>query len=213
MTSQHIDRHQRIERVRGPRFRLWRKLARSSDGAAAIEFAILAVPYFLIIFAIIETFVAFAAEQLVTNAVNTLGRQLRTGQITYQLNRVDTDMDVTKFRRAFCNEVNIMIQCSESEITTPSKLYIDARTFASFAAIPKTIPRKSTAAFSDIDPTSFNFTPGGPSTINMLRAYYRWQVITDLVRPYITTIRPADGSMPSDFLIVATTAFQNENYP
>ena len=47
----------------------------------------------------------------------------------------------------------------------------------------------------------------------MLRAYYRWQVITDLVRPYITTIRPADGSMPSDFLIVATTAFQNENYP
>lgn len=213
MTSQHIDRHQRIERIRRPRFRLWRKLARSRDGAAAIEFAILAIPYFLIVFAIIETFVAFAAEQLVTNAVNTLGRQLRTGQITYQLNRVDTDMDVTKFRRAFCNEVNIMIQCSESEITTPSKLYIDARTFASFAAIPKSIPRKSTAAFSDIDPTSFKFTPGGPSTINMLRAYYRWQVITDLVRPYITTIRPADGSMPSDFLIVATTAFQNENYP
>ncbi|MGQ2970078.1 MAG: TadE/TadG family type IV pilus assembly protein [Allorhizobium sp.] len=213
MTSQHIDRHQRIERIRRPRFRLWRKLARSRDGAAAIEFAILAVPYFLIIFAIIETFVAFAAEQLVTNAVNTLGRQLRTGQITYQLNRVDTDMDVTKFRRAFCNEVNIMIQCSESEITTPSKLYIDARTFANFAAIPKTIPRVSTAAFADIDPTSFKFTPGGPATINMLRAYYRWQVITDLVRPYITTIRPADGSMPSDFLIVATTAFQNENYP
>ncbi|PLK70467.1 pilus assembly protein TadG [Rhizobium sp. TH135] len=213
MTSQHIDRHQRIERIRRPRFRLWRKLARSRDGAAAIEFAILAIPYFLIVFAIIETFVAFAAEQLVTNAVNTLGRQLRTGQITYQLNRVDTDMDVTKFRRAFCNEVNIMIQCSESEITTPSKLYIDARTFASFAAIPKTIPRVSTASYADIDPTSFKFTPGGPSTINMLRAYYRWQVITDLVRPYITTIRPADGSMPSDFLIVATTAFQNENYP
>lgn len=213
MTSQHIDRHQRIERIRRPRFRLWRKLARSRDGAAAIEFAILAIPYFLIVFAIIETFVAFAAEQLVTNAVNTLGRQLRTGQITYQLNRVDTDMDVTKFRRAFCNEVNIMIQCSESEITTPSKLYIDARTFASFAAIPKTIPRVSTASYADIDPTSFKFTPGGPSTINMLRAYYRWQVMTDLVRPYITTIRPADGSMPSDFLIVATTAFQNENYP
>ncbi len=213
MTSQHIDRHQRIERIRRPRFRLWRKLARSRDGAAAIEFAILAIPYFLIVFAIIETFVAFAAEQLVTNAVNTLGRQLRTGQITYQLNRVDTDMDVTKFRRAFCNEVNIMIQCSESEITTPSKLYIDARTFVSFAAIPKTIPRVSTASYADIDPTSFKFTPGGPSTINMLRAYYRWQVITDLVRPYITTIRPADGSMPSDFLIVATTAFQNENYP
>ena len=213
MTSQTNDRNHRNERVRRPRFRLWRKLARSSDGAAAIEFAILAVPYFLIIFAIIETFVAFAAEQLVTNAVNTLGRQLRTGQITYNLNRPTTDMDITKFRKAFCEEVNIMILCSEAEIATPNKLYIDARTFANFAAIPKTIPRVSTAAFADIDPTSFKFTPGGPSSINMLRAYYRWQVITDLVRPYITTIRPADGSMPSDFLIVATTAFQNENYP
>ncbi|MBA4796387.1 MAG: pilus assembly protein [Rhizobiales bacterium] len=213
MTSQANDLNHRNERVRRPRFRLWRKLARSSDGAAAIEFAILAVPYFLIVFAIIETFVAFAAEQLVTNAVNTLGRELRTGQITYNLNRSTTDMDITKFRRAFCEEVNIMIQCSEEEIATPNKLYIDARTFTSFAAIPKTIPRKSTAAYSDIDPTSFKFTPGGPSSINMLRAYYRWQVITDLVRPFITTIRPADGSMPSDFLIVATTAFQNENYP
>ncbi len=214
MTSHDIDRHHQAENSRRPRFRLWRKLARSKDGAAAIEFAILAIPYFMIIFAIIETFVAFAAEQLVTNAVNTLGRQLRTGQITYQMNRPDTDMnDVTKFRRAFCEEVSIMIQCSEAEISTPSKLYIDARTFASFAAIPKSIPRKSTAAYADIDPTSFKFTPGGPSTINMLRAYYRWQVITDLVRPYITTIRPSDGSLPSDFLIVATTAFQNENYP
>ncbi len=213
MTSHDTDRQDRAENSRRRRFRLWRKLARSKDGAAAIEFAILAVPYFIIIFAIVETFVAFAAEQLVTNAVNTLGRQLRTGQITYQLNRVATDMDVAKFRRAFCDEVDILIQCSEEEISTPSKLYIDARTFASFGAIPKTIPRVSTADFADIDPTSFKFTPGGPSTINMLRAYYRWQVITDLVRPYITTIRPSDGSMPTDFLIVATTAFQNENYP
>lgn len=212
MTSHDADGHFQAETTRRPRVRLWRKLARSKDGAAAIEFAILAIPYFMIIFAIIETFVAFAAEQLVTNAVNTLGRQLRTGQITYQLDR-DSDMTVVEFRKAFCDEVGIMIQCSETEISTPSKLYIDARTFANFGAIPKFIPRVSTADFSDIDPTSFKFTPGGPSTVNMLRAYYRWQVITDLIRPYITTIRPADGSMPSDFLIVATTAFQNENYP
>ena len=58
-----------------------------------------------------------------------------------------------------------------------------------------------------------NFGQTSPEAINMLRAYYRWQVITDLVSPYITTIRPADGSMPSDFLIVATTAFKNEKYP
>jgi Flp pilus assembly protein TadG len=194
------------------RGRMWRRLARSRDGSAAIEFAILSIPYFIIIFAILETFIAFAAEQLVTNAVNTLGRQIRTGQITYGLNR-STDKTKEQFRQLFCNEVNILITCSATEVTTAAKLYIDARTFTTFAAIPTTIPRMTTADYSDINPATFAFTPGGPDTINMLRAYYRWQVITDLVRPYITTIRPADGSMPSDFLIVATTAFKNEKYP
>ncbi|MDH4441011.1 MAG: pilus assembly protein [Rhizobium sp.] len=192
--------------------RLMARLARSRDGAAAVEFAILSVPYFIIIFAILETFIAFTAEQLVTNAVNTLAREIRTGQITYGLNR-GTDKTREEFRQLFCDEVDILISCSAAEVATASKLYIDARTFTTFAAIPTTIPRMTTAAYSDINPATFAFTPGGPDTINMLRAYYRWQVITDLVRPYITTIRPTDGSMPSDFLIVATTAFKNEKYP
>jgi hypothetical protein len=63
-----------------------------------------------------------------------------------------------------------MISCSAQEIATPSKLYIDARTFPTFADIPNTIPRVSTADYADIDPKSFAFTPGGPDTINMLRA-------------------------------------------
>ena len=190
-----------------PKRRLWRRLRRSRDGAAAIEFAILAIPYFLIIFAIIETFVAFYAEQLVNMA-----RELRTGRITYNLGRT-TDMTEGQFRQAFCNEISILITCSETEITTPSKLYIDVRTFPTFGDIPGEIPRVSTADFSDIDPSSFDFAPGGPKSINMVRALYRWQVMTDLVRPYITTIRPADGSMPKDFLISATTAIRNEDYP
>ena len=61
-----------------------KRLLRSKDGAAAIEFAMLAIPYFVIVFAIIETFVAYTAEQLVANAVDTMGRKLRTGNITYQ---------------------------------------------------------------------------------------------------------------------------------
>jgi len=191
-----------------------RQVARSRDGATAIEFALLAVPYFFIIFAILETFVAYTAEQLVVNATDTLSRKLRTGQITYNMSRSSTDMDKQAFRQAFCNEISIVIKCSATEAATPSKLYLDVETFSSFSDIPTTIPRVSTAAYADIDATAVSkFTPGGPRSINMMRAYYRWHIITDIVRPYITTIRPADGSIPTDFLIVATTAFQNENYP
>ncbi|MBO3758595.1 TadE/TadG family type IV pilus assembly protein [Ciceribacter sp. L1K22] len=192
--------------------RILRRLIRSRDGAAAIEFAILAIPYFMIIFAIIETFVAFSAEQLLSHATNQMARQIRTGEITFGLGR-DTDMTETQFRSAFCDEISIMMRCSETEINEPRQLYLDVRTFTAFSTIPIGVPKVSGDAFSDLDTSSFSFSPGGPGSINMVRAFYRWQVTADLIRPLITTIRPADGSMPTDFLIVATTTFQNENYP
>ncbi|AHF86456.1 pilus assembly protein TadG [Rhizobium leguminosarum bv. trifolii WSM1689] len=194
------------------RFLRFRALARSRDGAAAIEFALLAIPYFLVIFAILETFVAFAAEELVSNAVDAMSRRMRTGQITYNLGRT-TDMNQAQFRQAFCDEISILIRCSATEVATPSKLYLDVQTFSTFSAIPTTIPKLSTDKYADINPAAFKYTPGGAGTINMLRAYYRWEIITDLVRPYITTIRPSGGSMPSQYLIVGTAAFQNEQYP
>ncbi len=190
-----------------------RRLLRSRDGAAAIEFAILAIPYFLIVFAIIETFVAYTGEQLVGNAVETMGRKLRTGNITYARTPA-TDKDRTAFRQAFCDEISILIKCSSTEAVTPDKLWIDARSFTSFASIPTTVPRSpANSTYGDLDTSSIGYAPGGPKTINMLRVYYKWDIITDLIRPYISNVRPADGSRPSYFLIVETAAYQNEDYP
>ncbi|MBB3592939.1 Flp pilus assembly protein TadG [Rhizobium sp. BK529] len=190
-----------------------RALARSRDGSAAIEFALLAIPYFIVIFAILETFIAFAAEELVSNAVDTMSRQMRTGQITFIDSTRPTYKTQTQFRQAFCNEISIIIRCSETEAATPSKLYLDVRSFTTFASIPTTIPRVSADKYSDLKISDFKFTPGGPGTINMVRAYYRWSIIVDLVRPYVTGLRPVGSSMPSEYLIVATAAFQNEQYP
>lgn len=184
-----------------------RRFIRSRDGATAIEFALLAIPYFVILFAVLETFIAFTAEQMVTNAVDTLARKMRTGQITA------ANTTSQQFRQAFCNEISIIIACSSTEVATPSKLFLDVQTFSSFSAIPTTIPRISSAPYADLDTTALKYTPGGKSTINMVRAYYRWEVITDIVRPFLSSVHPADGSMPSIYLMVATAAFQNENYP
>jgi Flp pilus assembly protein TadG len=183
-----------------------REFVRSRDGTAAIEFALLAIPYFLIIFAILETFVAFVAEQVVSNAVDTMAREIRTGQITSATGE-------QQFRQDFCNEISVIIVCSAAELTTPTNLYLDVESYAKFADMPTTVPRVSSDPYSDLDTTGLKFAPGGAQTNNMVRAYYRWQVITDLLRPYLTTIRPTDGSMPTTYLIVATAAFQNENFP
>lgn len=187
-----------------------KRLFRSKDGAAAIEFALLAIPYFLIVFAIVETFVAYTAEQLVANAVDTMGRKLRTGNITYSATNTSaaTYMDATKFRRAFCGEISILIQCSEAEIATPSKLWLDVKSYTNFSDMPTTIP---VSAAKDLDTTGLSYSPGGSGTKNMLRAYYKWDITTDLLRPYITNVRPTSGS--NYFLIVETSVFKNEDYP
>lgn len=188
-----------------------RRLARlfgSRDGVAAIEFAILAIPFFLIVFAIIETFVAYAGEQLLESAVDSMAREIRTGQITYNRGAA-TDMDASAFRTAFCDEISIMLSCSSG---SDQKLFLDVRSFTNFANMPTGIPRQGGGTFGALDTSSFGYDPGGPGTYNMVRAYYRWQIVADLVRPYITNERPGGGAT-SDYLMVATTAFANENYP
>ena len=197
--------------TRQRRLRSLLRLRQDREGAAALEFAILAVPFLLLIFAIFETFFAFAGEQLMANAVETMARKIRTGEITFGQGK-PTDVTEAEFRQLFCDEISILRMCSSTEATTPSKLYLDVRAFSSFADMPREVPKVSTADYADLDTTEFAFAPGGADSKNMLRAYYRWQIMTDLMRPYITNIRPANKAVPTDFLIVQTAAFENEDY-
>lgn len=191
---------------------LLRRFFKEKSGTSSIEFALLALPFMVVVFASIETFVAFTAEQLLNNATETMARKVRTGEITFGINPA-TDMSQEQFRKAFCEEISIIMTCSETEATNPSKLFLDVRSYADFSKIPVDIPRVTpTNRNSDFNPAGFKFAPGGPTTINAVRAYYRWEVITDLVRPYVTNLRPAGSSMPQDYLMVSTTAFHNENY-
>ncbi len=193
----------------GSRKGLFARLRRNRDGGVAIEFAILAIPFFLLVFAIIETCVAFAAEQTLSYAVDKLGRELRTGQITFNSTpAATTDVTEAEFRTRLCDEMSIMIRCG-TDVNT--RLFIDLQSYASFGDMPTTVPRKGTGNFGDLDTTGFDFDPGGAASINMFRAFYKWKVTADLVRPYVTNIRDG-GSMPQYYLIVATTAYRNEAY-
>lgn len=179
---------------------LFGRLSARRDGATAIEFALLALPFFLIVFASIETFVAFTAEQLLANATETMARKIRTGQIQSTLSKED-------FRKAFCDEISILMPCSATEAATPDKLFIDVRSFDKYSDIPKSV----SILDGDLDTKAFTFAPGGKKSINIVRAYYRWNVVTDLVRPYLSNVRSADGSQ--NYLMIATAVVQNEDYP
>lgn len=202
---------QAIERARGPDIRrkgILRRFIRDRKGTSSIEFAILALPFFVVIFASLETFAAFYGDQLLANATETMARKVRTGQITFQRGKA-TDMTQAQFRQAFCNEISILMKCSATEANQPSQFYLDVQAVSDLSKFPVNIPRK--AGSTDIDTADFKFAPGGPGTFNVVRAYYRWSVITDLVRPFVTNLRPAGASMPKDYLMVATATFRNES--
>lgn len=187
-----------------------RRFRRDRKGTASIEFAILALPFFLVIFASIETFVAFYGDQLLANATETMARKVRTGQITFGRGKT-TDMKEEQFRQAFCEEIAVLMKCSPTEAKQASKLYLDVRSVTDLSKFPTVIPRKTGSSSSDLETKDLKFAPGGPGSFNVMRAYYRWSVITDLVRPFVTGLRPAGASMPRDYLMVATTTFRNEN--
>ncbi|MDA4847948.1 TadE/TadG family type IV pilus assembly protein [Hoeflea poritis] len=184
--------------------RSWFRLKRDENGGAAIEFALLAIPFFLLIFAIIETCIAFAAEQTLNYAVDKLGRELRTGQLTFATGE-STDITEEEFRTRLCSEVSIMFTCGTD---VDDRLYVDLQNYGDFASIPTDVP----IVAGKLDDTGFDFDPGGASTINVLRAYYTWRVTVDLFRPYIANITADSESQANYYLIVATTAYRNEAY-
>jgi Flp pilus assembly protein TadG len=61
--------------------RISKRFGKSEDGVAAIEFGMLAIPFLMLIFAILETAIGFFAAQVFESGVDNIGREIRTGQI------------------------------------------------------------------------------------------------------------------------------------
>ncbi len=57
------------------------RFLRDRSGSTAIEFTMLAIPFSLLVFAILESCIAFAGQEVMANATDAVARQIRTGQI------------------------------------------------------------------------------------------------------------------------------------
>jgi Flp pilus assembly protein TadG len=94
------------------------------DGATAVEFALIGLPFLLLIAAITETALAFFAGQVLDNAVSGAARQLYTGQ--FQAARAadpspppDTtpqQVALQKFKEAICASRVAIISCSTVKV-------------------------------------------------------------------------------------------------
>lgn len=172
-----------------------RKFKANENGSTAIEFTMLALPFTLLVFAILESCISFAGQQLLSNAADNVARQLRTGQIKA------AEMTETRLRQEICDEIEILVASG-----CPG-LEVDLREFPTFAAAAaETINYTGSGANRDIDTTGFDVTPGKSITKNMLRVFYRWPIMTDIMRKRLSTLK---GGTTLHF---ASVTWQNEPF-
>lgn len=182
-------------RIRTPRFG-----KRGNSGSAAVEFALIAPTFFLMLFAIFETGMVFFADMTLGNAVTTAGRLVRTGQAQNQ------NMTQDQFRTQLCNQIGFLLPCTSSD---SEKLLIDVRSFANFgnAAYPQALD-----ANGNLNPNLNSFQPGGSSLIPgqnaivLVRVFYKWQLYTPIFGSYFSNM--ANNTR----LLSYSLAFKNEPF-
>lgn len=173
-----------IGRFRG----LFKFTAHETEGAIAVEFALLALPFFLLTFAVLETASVFIGELTLENAVARVGRTVRTGEVA------GAQLSSDDLRKRVCQAVPLRINCQ--------KLSVDLRSYSRFSDIPTVIPMKDDA----LDVGSFTYEWGTPGQIMALRVFYEWPVHTDLMRTYLSNV--PDGN----HMLVAVDVFKTEPF-
>jgi Flp pilus assembly protein TadG len=168
---------------------LFRRFRRDKKGATAIEFAIVALPFFTLLFAIIEHSLLFFGAQVLDNALMQTARLIRTGQAQTQW------LSEAQFRNLVCAEINFVMDCGD-------RLKIDVRTFANFGGVTPNSPLNSDGDFSG----DFNFNMGAGGDIVLVRIFYSWPVVTPMFSDSVSNM--SDGS----FLLSASAAFRNEPF-
>ncbi len=164
------------------------RFVRHDDGAAAVEFALILLPFLTIIFMIIETAIVFFAQQALETAVANSARLVMTGQAQ------TSGLTATSFKTSVCSQIIALFDCA-------NKMNVDIQTYTSFGVIDTSV--KFDASGNPIT----NYAPGKAGDIVVVRLLYPWPIVVPLVRTFLS-----DSPTASTRLLVATAAFRNEPY-
>jgi Flp pilus assembly protein TadG len=146
----------------------------------------------MLVFAILESCISFAAQQVLANATDDIARELRTGQIKA------ADVTEASLKQMICDRIDIIVASGCPD------LVVDLREFPTFAAAAAVKVKMTTDG--DIDTSNFAVKPGPSMSKNMLRVFYRWPVITDFMRKSMSNLK---GGKTLHF---ATATWQNEPF-
>ena len=171
------------------------RFLRNRSGSTAIEFTLLSIPFAALVFAILETCISFAGQQILSNVTDDIAREIRTGQL-----KPGPALSETALKTKICDRLKIIVSATDC----PDAIEVDLREFPTFAAAAAV--RIKLTADRDIDTSDFDVDPGLSQSKNMLRVFYRWPVITDFMSKLVSNLK---GGKTLHF---ATVTWQNEPF-
>ena len=161
-----------------------RALRADETGVAAVEFALVAVPFFALLFAIMQTSLVLFAGQYLQTQANNAARKIMTGQLAGK--------SVNDFRTELCAASLNLFDCG--------KLLFQVQSFKNFSeASPTGFVSADCFNLEKADPTAC-YKPGGASDIVVVRVVYPW--------PFGISL----DSMGKPHDLVALAAFRSEPY-
>lgn len=156
----------------------------------AIEFAMVGVPFFMLLFGIIEIGISFFANQVLENAAIDSARLIRTGQAQLQ------GFNAAKFKEE-------ILKRAGGFPLLPERLSIDVETLPSFAAFT---PKPLIDANGNLK-DNFSYSHGEAGDIVIVRIMYRWPMFTSFLQLDYADLASKDK------LLVSTIIFRNEPFP
>jgi Flp pilus assembly protein TadG len=168
-----------------------RRFGRARRGSAAVEFALVLAPFFLLTFGLAEIAMIGYAQASLDGAVSDVARSIRTGQAQMG------GLTAGQMKDRLCGRMSRLLA-----VDCGANLYLDVNRFDSFVAANQGVPIQN-GEFQD---NGFGYSPGAPSEIVVVRAYYRWQIMTPMFQPVFQNV--TDGKR----ILIATMMFRNEPY-
>jgi Flp pilus assembly protein TadG len=166
-----------------------RGFLRRDDGAAAVEFALVAAPFLALLFAIMETAMVFFAGQTLETATSDSARLILTGQAQSQ------GLTQATFKDKVCTKILGIFDCANG-------VYVDVKKYSSFASTDLSRPLDAHGNLVN----NFTYQPGGPCDIVVVRLIYQFPVYVSLLGFNLSDM--SGGKR----LLIGTSVFRNEPY-
>jgi Flp pilus assembly protein TadG len=164
--------------------RFWR----SQSGGAAIDFALVMLPFLAVLMAIIESAIVLFAGQVLQTATSNSARLIMTGQTQ------NAGTTASQFKSAVCANLTVMFNCGA--------INIDVRSFSNFSAVSVPGATNSNGTLAN----NYVFQPGNPGDVVIVRLIYQWPIYAAGLG--IGLVNSANNTNT----LVATAAFRNEPY-